>query len=120
MGSLQPNNAVAVAVAAAVVLAALATGGSCWTDDRLKAVPPGPNITADYDGKWLAAKATWYGSPVGAGPDDDNNGTYVREIPNLTTQHPIARRPKRPYACKCHACMTSICPSDETSCTRAF
>lgn len=78
MGSLQPNNAVAVAVAAAVVLAALATGGSCWTDDRLKAVPPGPNITADYDGKWLAAKATWYGSPVGAGPDDDNNGTYVR------------------------------------------
>jgi hypothetical protein len=27
-------------------------------------------------GSWLPAKATWYGAPDGAGPDD--NGTYVR------------------------------------------
>jgi hypothetical protein len=72
MGSLQPNAAVVAVVA--VVLAALVARGSCWTGGPN--VPPGPNITADYDGKWLAAKATWYGSPVGAGPVD--NGTYAR------------------------------------------
>jgi len=96
MGSLQPNAVVVAVAVAAVVLAALVAGVSCWTNGGPK-VPPGPNITADYDGKWLAAKATWYGSPVGSGPVD--NGTYVREILNII----------RPHA------MHDLDPSDETS-----
>jgi hypothetical protein len=58
-------------VALATVLAALISSGSCAS---LHDVPPGPNITTDYDGQWLAARATWYGRPTGAGPDD--NGMY--------------------------------------------
>jgi hypothetical protein len=50
------------------ILVALITGGACITK-----VPPGPNITTEYDKKWLPAKATWYGNPTGAGPED--NGT---------------------------------------------
>ncbi|XP_066345821.1 expansin-B1-like [Miscanthus floridulus] len=78
MGSLP--GAVVVAVAA-VVLAALVAGGSCRTHGPN--VPPGLNITADYDGKWLAAKATWYGSPVASGGPVDNGGACGFEDVNL-------------------------------------
>ncbi|KAF8780748.1 hypothetical protein HU200_001196 [Digitaria exilis] len=73
MGSLVPI----VVVAIAAVLAALAAVGSC--DGSVPKVPPGPNITTDYNARWLAAKATWYGSPVGAGPDD--NGKLLYALP---------------------------------------
>jgi hypothetical protein len=29
------------------------------------------SLARNYNSGWLAAKATWYGSPTGAGPDDD-------------------------------------------------
>jgi hypothetical protein len=75
MGSL-PN---AVVAAAAVVLAALVAGGSC--DSSAPKVPPGPNITTDYyGGWWLPAKATWYGQPVGAGPDDNGGACGIKDV----------------------------------------
>ncbi|XP_034573097.1 expansin-B1 [Setaria viridis] len=74
MGSL-PNVVVA---AAAVVLAALVAGGSC--DPSAPKVPPGPNITTDYGGRWLAAKATWYGQPVAAGPDDNGGACGIKNV----------------------------------------
>ena len=55
-------------VLAAAVLAALVSGGAC-----IPKVPPGPNITTNYNNQWLSAKATWYGRPTGSGPKD--NGT---------------------------------------------
>ena len=62
MGSLA-NKIVVVAA----VLSALVGGGSCAP----KKFPPGPNITTNYNGQWLVARATWYGQPNGAGPDDN-------------------------------------------------
>ena len=47
--------------------AALVAGGSCAPPK----FPPGPNITTNYNGQWLTARATWYGQPNGAGPDDN-------------------------------------------------
>uniref|UniRef100_A0A8R7K0G0 Uncharacterized protein n=1 Tax=Triticum urartu TaxID=4572 RepID=A0A8R7K0G0_TRIUA len=41
-------------VLAAAVLAALVSGGAC-----IPSVPPGPNITTNYNNQWLPAKATW-------------------------------------------------------------
>ncbi|PUZ40253.1 hypothetical protein GQ55_9G409800 [Panicum hallii var. hallii] len=72
-------NAVAVAVAA-VLAAALVTGGSCDSSSAPNKVPPGPNVTTGYDGRWLAAKATWYGKPVGAGPDDSGGACGIKDV----------------------------------------
>ncbi|TVU31797.1 hypothetical protein EJB05_23498 [Eragrostis curvula] len=71
MGSL--CNIIAVAL---VVLAALVSVGSCQRPN----VPPGPNITTSYDGVWLNAKATWYGQPTGAGPDDDGGACGIKDV----------------------------------------
>ncbi|OEL14977.1 Expansin-B9 [Dichanthelium oligosanthes] len=73
MGLSLPN-----VVAVAAVLAALVAGGSC--DTSVPKVPPGPNITTHYDGKWLTAKATWYGNPVGAGPDDNGGACGIKDV----------------------------------------
>ncbi|CAN6312000.1 unnamed protein product [Urochloa humidicola] len=63
-------------VAVAVVLAALVGGGSCGPPK----VPHGPNITANYNGKWLPARATWYGKPTGAGPDDNGGACGIKDV----------------------------------------
>ncbi|CAL4923697.1 unnamed protein product [Urochloa decumbens] len=67
-----------VVAAAAVVLAALVAGVSC--DSAVPNVPPGPNITTNYDGRWLPARATWYGQPVGAGPDDNGGACGIKDV----------------------------------------
>ncbi|KQJ85579.1 pollen allergen Phl p 1 [Brachypodium distachyon] len=43
-------------------------------------VPPGPNITATYNGKWLDAKSTWYGRPEGAGPKDNGGACGYKDV----------------------------------------
>ncbi|KAG0550312.1 hypothetical protein BDA96_01G327900 [Sorghum bicolor] len=63
-------------VAMAAVLAALVTGGSCAP----KKFPPGPNITTNYNGQWLSARATWYGQPNGAGPDDNGGACGIKNV----------------------------------------
>ena len=74
MGSLANNIMVVGAV-----LAALVVGGSCGPPK----VPPGPNITTNYNGKWLTARATWYGQPNGAGaPDNGTSGIHVYTPPS--------------------------------------
>ncbi|KAL6641429.1 hypothetical protein ACP70R_019610 [Stipagrostis hirtigluma subsp. patula] len=64
-----------VAVAVAAILAALVGGGWCAPK-----VPPGPNITATYNGQWLPAKGTWYGKPTGAGPDDNGGACGIKDV----------------------------------------
>jgi len=53
----------------ALLFSLLATCGSCARPVSFNA----SDFTADPD--WEAARATWYGAPTGAGPDDD--GTYT-------------------------------------------
>ncbi|WVZ94742.1 hypothetical protein U9M48_040604 [Paspalum notatum var. saurae] len=65
-----------VMAVAAVVLAALTPGGSFSGPD----LPPGPNVTTDYDGRWLLARATWYGQPTGAGPDDNGGACGIKDV----------------------------------------
>uniref|UniRef100_A0A0D9XM59 Expansin-like EG45 domain-containing protein n=1 Tax=Leersia perrieri TaxID=77586 RepID=A0A0D9XM59_9ORYZ len=60
----------------AMVVAAMIGGGSCGPPK----VPPGPNITATYTTKWLPARATWYGKPTGAGPDDNGGACGIKEV----------------------------------------
>jgi len=71
MGSLA-NNIMVVGV----VLAALVAGGSCGPPK----VPPGPNITTNYNGKWLTARATWYGQPNGAGAPDNGGACGIKNV----------------------------------------
>jgi len=53
------------AALAALVFSLLVTYGSC-------ARPVNFNTSAfTADPNWEAARATWYGAPTGAGPDDD-------------------------------------------------
>ncbi|CAN6241299.1 unnamed protein product [Urochloa humidicola] len=63
-------------VTVAVVLAALVGSAQCGPPK----VPPGKNISATCDGKWLDAKATWYGKPTGAGPDDNGGACGYKEV----------------------------------------
>jgi hypothetical protein len=57
-------------VALAAIFPFLLTYGSC-------ARPVNFNASAfTADPNWEAARATWYGAPTGAGPDDD--GTHSR------------------------------------------
>ncbi|CAL5008022.1 unnamed protein product [Urochloa decumbens] len=75
MGSLMPNTA---AVLAAVVMTALVASRPCSGDGA-----PGPNITTDdvdYSGRWLPARATWYGQPNGAGPDDNGGACGIKDV----------------------------------------
>ncbi|KAL6847574.1 hypothetical protein ACP4OV_022600 [Aristida adscensionis] len=59
----------------AVVVASMVGGARCM----LK-VPPGKNITATYGDEWLDAKATWYGKPTGAGPDDNGGACGYKDV----------------------------------------
>ncbi|CAN6289185.1 unnamed protein product [Urochloa humidicola] len=63
-------------VAVAVVLAALVGSAQCGPPK----VPPGKNISATCDGKWLDAKATWYGKAKGAGPDDNGGACGYKDV----------------------------------------
>jgi hypothetical protein len=63
-------------VAVAVALAFLVGGAWCGPPK----VPPGKNITATYGSDWLEAKATWYGKPTGAGPDDNGGGCGYKDV----------------------------------------
>ncbi|KAJ1267592.1 hypothetical protein BS78_07G068300 [Paspalum vaginatum] len=65
-----------MALSTAAVLAALIAGVSCSDPD----LPPGPNVTTDYDGRWLPARATWYGRPTGAGPDDNGGACGIKDV----------------------------------------
>ncbi|KAF6984109.1 hypothetical protein CFC21_002159 [Triticum aestivum] len=62
-------------VLAAAVLAALVSGGAC-----IPSVPPGPNITTNYNNQWLPAKATWYGKPTGSGPKDNGGACGIKDV----------------------------------------
>ena len=59
---------VVAALIGALIFSLLVTYGSCATPANFTA----SDFTADPN--WEAARATWYGAPTGAGPDD--NGTY--------------------------------------------
>ncbi|KAG8045256.1 hypothetical protein GUJ93_ZPchr0008g11890 [Zizania palustris] len=61
---------------ACAVAAALVSAVSCGPPK----VPPGPNITASYGNKWLDARATWYGKPKGAGPDDNGGACGFKDV----------------------------------------
>ena len=63
-------------VAVVVALAFLVGGAWCGPPK----VPPGKNITASYGSDWLEAKATWYGKPTGAGPDDNGGGCGYKDV----------------------------------------
>jgi len=75
MGSPSPLPA----AAALVVLAILAGGGHCReaqfdaTDAAAAGTAENYNTSdaAVYWGPWQKARATWYGQPNGAGPDDN-------------------------------------------------
>ncbi|KAL6649028.1 hypothetical protein ACP70R_013252 [Stipagrostis hirtigluma subsp. patula] len=69
------SSLLATQLAAAVVLSAMVGGAWSFTN-----VPPGPNITATFGGNWLTAKATWYGKPTGAGPDDNGGACGYKDV----------------------------------------
>uniref|UniRef100_A0ACD5TN06 Uncharacterized protein n=1 Tax=Avena sativa TaxID=4498 RepID=A0ACD5TN06_AVESA len=64
-------------VLAVAVLSALVTGGACIGYAK---IPPGPNITTKYAINWLPAKATWYGKPMGAGPNDNGGACGIKDV----------------------------------------
>jgi hypothetical protein len=44
------------------------------------------SLAKSYSSGWLAAKATWYGPPTGAGPED-NGKLHIRRRRNVLLQH---------------------------------
>lgn len=66
------------AVAFAAIFSFLVTYGSCARPVSFNA----SDFTADPN--WEAARATWYGAPTGAGPDDDGTHTHTLGV-SLTT-----------------------------------
>jgi hypothetical protein len=74
------------AAAALVLLLALLAGGQC-REAQLDAADAGTgteNYTASdaavYWGPWQRARATWYGQPNGAGPDDNGERRHSRDL----------------------------------------
>ncbi|AQL05581.1 beta expansin8, partial [Zea mays] len=85
------------AAAALVLLLALLAGGQC-REAQLDAADAGTgteNYTASdaavYWGPWQRARATWYGQPNGAGPDD-NGGACGFKDTNHRMQPPFSIR----------------------------
>ena len=48
------------------------------------AVNYGTSAARSYNSGWLPAKATWYGRPTGAGPED--NGTLIIYMQRMAAQ----------------------------------
>jgi hypothetical protein len=63
MAGVTTTNAAIVAVLSLLVLSV------CFAEDY------DTSLAKSYKSGWLPAKATWYGAPTGAGPDD--NGTLI-------------------------------------------
>jgi hypothetical protein len=89
------------AAAALVLLALLAGGGHCREAqfDATDAAGAGAenfntSDAAVYWGPWQKARATWYGQPNGAGPDD--NGERYRHSSEIFF---LPLRPQGPRAC---------------------
>ncbi|PAN48537.1 hypothetical protein PAHAL_9G388500 [Panicum hallii] len=63
-------------VVVALIFSLLVSYGSC-------ARPPPVNLNASAftaDSNWEAARATWYGAPTGAGPDDDGGACGFKNV----------------------------------------
>jgi hypothetical protein len=69
MAGVTSNGAVALVVVALLSLV---------VPSVRSAVDYGVSAARSYNSGWLPAKATWYGQPNGAGPDD--NGMYAELI----------------------------------------
>ncbi|CAN6311932.1 unnamed protein product [Urochloa humidicola] len=87
-----PSSLPAAAAAAALVLLALVAGGHC-REAQLDVGDAGVENTesfntseaAVYWGPWQKARATWYGQPNGAGPDDNGGACGFKH----TNQYPF-------------------------------
>jgi hypothetical protein len=68
--------AAAALVVALIAVLAAAHGVRAQHPELMNHTSSGAARQLRGSGGWLPAKATWYGAPNGAGPDD--NGTYAR------------------------------------------
>jgi hypothetical protein len=76
MAGVTSNGAVALVVVALLSLV---------VPSVRSAVDNGVSAARSYNSGWLPAKATWYGRPNGAGPDD--NGTLIRNSGAMSFLH---------------------------------
>jgi hypothetical protein len=90
MGFPSSSLPAAAAAAALVLLALLAGGGECREAqfDATDAAGAGAenfntSDAAVYWGPWQKARATWYGQPNGAGPDDNGERIHRHSFPDL-------------------------------------
>ncbi|KAM0926265.1 hypothetical protein ACQ4PT_003395 [Festuca glaucescens] len=81
-----------IAAAAALLFCLLAADGCCAKNsNKTHHAPPSPgtsppapvssaNATDADTGRWLDARATWYGAPTGAGPDDNGGACGFKNV----------------------------------------
>jgi hypothetical protein len=81
-----------IAAATALLFCLLAADGCCAKNsNKTHHAPPSPgtspsapvsnvNATDADTGAWLDARATWYGAPTGAGPDDNGGACGFKNV----------------------------------------
>ena len=91
------GSSLAALALAALLSSFLAVGGAVEEYNTTDLTPSGAGLNdsaaTKYWGPWLPARATWYGQPEGAGPDD--NGEKILHIPALSSGSTLLVRAMR-------------------------
>ena len=93
----------AVALAALLLAVIAACGARAQLQPTNASADSQERSLLSYSGGWIPAKATWYGAPTGAGPDDNGKMPLPFVLAHRSAALALCKSQCGSLSCHCHA-----------------